>query len=250
MRYGPYRCSGRSTRNGGRPPNQECFAAPPDGDGNLLTTVFTWTRGVSRHWGSKRYWALPATSSELKCLDICWSSTKRAPAIPPISGHSPAITAAGARAQADAATIARLEKLLEQASSRAYQAEQDRHQAEAHADRAEQRAEGADLAWEAENKRADQAEQARDLLQAAFDQARTDAQARLTQLEQLRARADQAEAGRDGERTRADDLADRVHVLQSAFDGLQTEAEARLEQIRTDAQAADQRAEASEPRRG
>jgi hypothetical protein len=44
--------------------------------------------GVSRHWGSKRYWALPATSSELKCLDICWPSTKRASAIPPISGHS------------------------------------------------------------------------------------------------------------------------------------------------------------------
>jgi hypothetical protein len=47
-----------------------------------------WQQGVSRHWGSKRYWALPATSSELKCLDICWPSTKRAPAIPPISGHS------------------------------------------------------------------------------------------------------------------------------------------------------------------
>jgi hypothetical protein len=55
-------------------------------------------KGVSRHWGSKRYWALPATSSELKCLDICWPSTKRAPAIPPISGHSPIRTVFGSEA--------------------------------------------------------------------------------------------------------------------------------------------------------
>ena len=84
-----------------------------------------------------------------------------------------AITAADARAQADAAIIANLQRQLEQANNRAYQAEHDRHQAEAHADRAEQRAEGADLAWEAENKRADQAEQARDLLQAAFSRCPT-----------------------------------------------------------------------------
>jgi hypothetical protein len=98
-----------------------------------------------------------------------------------ITAFETGLMAAGQRAQADAVTIARLEKHLEHAYARAYQAEQDRHHAEAHADRAEQRSDGADLAWEAENKRADEAEQARDLLRAAFDQSRQETQMQLDQ---------------------------------------------------------------------
>jgi hypothetical protein len=97
---------------------------------------------------------------------------------------------AGTAPEADAATIARLEQ-LELADARANQAEQDRHHAEAHTDRAEERADGADLVWEAENKRADEAEKARDLLQAAFDRSRWEMQ---TELEPLRTAAQAAEA--------------------------------------------------------
>jgi chromosome segregation ATPase len=129
-----------------------------------------------------------------------------------------AIAAADARAQADAAIIANLQRQLEQVNNRAYQAEHDRHQAEAHADRAEQRTEGADLAREAENRRADQAEQATDLLQAAFDQSRREMQAQLEQ------RRTETEAEKEGRREAVEEL----HAWQDAWqDRLATDATAR-----------------------
>jgi hypothetical protein len=99
-----------------------------------------------------------------------------------------AITAAGERAQADAATIATLQAHLA--------AERDR--------------------TAAEQSRADAAEAARDAAIALADQT-------VALLKDAAARADRAEAGRDGERARADVLRDRIDAMQVAAAALQAQ---------------------------
>lgn len=156
-----------------------------------------------------------------------------------------AIAAAGERAQADAAMLASLQGLLDQANNRADKAEASADTILEAFSRAssdiQAQLEQARTDVQAADRRADQAEARANVIRTALEQVCTEAEARLEQIQQLRAdvqatdqRADRAEAGRTAERSRADALADQVHVLQARGEASE-HARASAEQARAEA---------------